>query len=138
MAGYITTEVPGGEVTWYTRVSLPPRRERMIQVEGMPLRGVVENIKNDENYEVTRDEAKALLALNELSVVVFMKSWTLKDDNGETLPVPADADAVLDLERDLYEALTKQAAKLYVEKPEEQFTVDAIENPDSPIGDLGV
>lgn len=137
MSGYITTEIPGGEATWYTRISLPPRRERMVQVEGMPLRHIVEQIRVDDSYPVSREDAIALLALNELSVVVFLKSWTLTDATGQPLPIPTTSDEVLDLDKPLYDALLAQAAKLYVQTPSEDFTIDAIENPDSPIGDLG-
>lgn len=137
MSGYITTDVPGGQVTWYTHASLPPRRERMIQVEGMPLKGVIESIQNDTTYAVSREEAAAMFSLNELSVVVFLKSWTLTDAAGAPRPVPTVPDEVLDFDKDLYKALTEAAAKLYVNKTVESFTVDAIEDTASPIGDLG-
>jgi hypothetical protein len=138
MSNETTIDIPGGSATWFSRESLTPRRERTLQVDLMPLMDLMGRIEV-EDYKFTREETAALLAVNEVAVVVFLKSWTLVDETGAPRPLPEDADDVLDIEdRPLYEALTKYAAKLFAGTSTDGFTVDSIENPDSPIGDFGV
>jgi hypothetical protein len=135
----LTTAIPGGMAQWYETKSLPARRERMMQVKVMPVNHIIRAIQADpEGYPITESEAQALLEVNEVAVAVFLKSWTLKDASGNPIPLPATADEVLDLEsRELYDALTKTAAKILVENPIDDFSVDAVEDENSPIGDLG-
>jgi ribosomal protein L16 Arg81 hydroxylase len=133
----IVTAIPGGMAKWFKRSELTPRRERTLQVEIMPLNRLLQAVRN-ENYEITREETQQLLTLNELAVFVFLKSWTLKDAEGNALPIPASIDEVLDIEdRPLYDALVSQAAKLLVDNANEvdEFTVDAVDNPLLPTGD---
>jgi hypothetical protein len=133
----IVTAIPGGMAKWFKRNELSPRRERTLQVEIMPLNRLLQAVRN-ENYEITREEAQQLLTLNELAVYVFLKSWTLKDENGNPLPIPASIDEVLDIEdRALYDTLVSQAAKLLVDTGSEvdEFTVDAVDNPLPLTGD---
>lgn len=129
----ITTNIPGGVAVWFDRHSLPPRRERVMQVDMLPLRGLIERVK-DETYDVTREEAQQLLSANEIAVAVFLKSWTLRLEDGSPRPIPATADEVLDLDRELYDSLIGQSAKLLVETNLDEFSVDAVEDSNSPTG----
>ena len=137
MVNETTTVIPGGMALWYDRNTLTPRRERMMQTSIVPLRHLVVAIQ-DSDYPFTKQEASDLLSMNELAVIVFLKSWTLKDKDGADVPIPADADAVLDLDRELYDVLLVQAGKLLADTLQDgSFTVDAVEDADSPTGGLG-
>jgi hypothetical protein len=119
---------------WFDRHTLTPRRERVMQVDMLPLKGLIERVK-DENYDITREEAQQLLSANEIAVAVFLKSWTLRLEDGSPRPIPATADEVLDLDRELYDALVAQSAKLLVQSNLDDFSVDAVEDSSSPTGD---
>ena len=130
----ITSNIPGGVAGWVVRHTLTPRRERVMQVDMLPLKGLIERVK-DENYDITREEAQQLLSANEIAVAVFLKSWTLRLEDGSPRPIPATADEVLDLDRELYDALVAQSAKLLVQSNLDDFSVDAVEDSSSPTGD---
>lgn len=131
MSDDLVTPIPGGEAVWYTRETLTPRRERTMQVSLMPLRSLVENIQ-DPTYPISKEEAAQVLAVNEVAVAVFLKSWSLD------APVPADADEVLDIEsRELYDSLLATAAKILATTFEDGFSVDAVEDENSPTVGLG-
>jgi len=127
----ITTTIPGGTASWFTRETMTPRRERRLQVEAMPLQSLMKRIE-DEDYTLTREETSQMLAINELAVVLFLKSWTLTNEDGTPRKLPESEDDVLDLERPLYDALTKDAAKLFVAIADNPFSVDAVEDENSP------
>jgi hypothetical protein len=110
---------------------MTPRRERRLQVEAMPLQSLMKRIE-DEDYTLTREETSQMLAINELAVVLFLKSWTLTNEDGTPRKLPESEDDVLDLERPLYDALTKDAAKLFVAIADNPFSVDAVEDENSP------
>lgn len=138
MAIETTSVIPGGMAAWFDRNTLTPRRERLMQTSIIPLRHLVAVIEDPE-YPVSPEEAASLLSMNEIAIVVFLKSWTLKDADGAAVPLPADADAVLDLDREVYDALLAHAGKLLADALQgDKFSVDAVEDTDSPIGDLGV
>jgi len=128
----VTTDIPGGKATWFTRSSMPPRRERMMQTEILPLRSLMENVRNPE-YPITSEEASKLLSINELAVAVYLKSWTLTDDKGNALPVPTTPDDVLDIENpNLYQTLVSQAAEFLGNSGDDGFSVDSVEDENSP------
>lgn len=128
----VTTDIPGGKATWFTRNSMPPRRERMMQTEILPLRHLMENVKNPD-YPITTEEATKLLAVNELAVAVYLKSWTLTDGVGNPLPVPTTPDEVLDIEDpELYQTLISQAADFLGNSADTGFSVESVEDANSP------
>ena len=128
----VTTDIPGGKATWFTRGSMPPRRERMMQTELLPLRSLMENVKNPE-YPITSEEAAKLLSINELAVAVYLKSWTLVDGEGNALPVPVTPDEILDIEDPkLYQVLVSQAAEFLGNSADDGFSVDSVEDANSP------
>jgi hypothetical protein len=132
MAVELTCVIPGGMAKWYSRKDMPPRRERMLSVDLLPLKPLLTKVQSDD-FELTREQAADLFALNELAVVCFLKEWTLKDSSGEPLPIPATADDVLDLEnRKLYDALVAHAAKLLADVAVDGFGVDSVEDETSP------
>ena len=128
----LTSAIPGGMAKWYSRNDMPPRRERMLQIDLLPLMPLTKRVQGDE-YEVTKQEAADLLSINELAVVCFLREWTLKTDMGEPIPLPANIDEVLDIEdRKLYNALINHAAKLLADVAVDGFGVDAVEDENSP------
>jgi len=126
----LVTDIPGGSATWYTSKSLPPRRERLLQVNAVPMAGLWNRLQEFgiEGANMTSDEVAAMFRLNEVGVVVFLKSWTLEQ------PLPETPDAVLDLDKELYDALLEVAAKLQAATEVDSFSVDAVEDSTSPIG----
>ena len=131
MAVEVTSAIPGGMAKWYSRNDMPPRRERMLQVDLLPLLPLTKRVQGTD-YEVTKQEAADLLSINELAVVCFLREWTLKNDMGEPIPVPATIDDVLDFERPLYDALVAHAAKLLADVAVDGFSVDSVEDENSP------
>ena len=134
MAEQSTTAVPGGMAQWYSQETMPPRRERILQIDLMPLLPLVRRLQSGdiESSALSKEEVKSILEVNELAVVVYLKEWTLKDGAGDPLPIPSNVDEVLDLDRPLYDALTVQAAKLLTNMKPDGFSVDAVEDDNSP------
>jgi len=132
----LITAIPGGMAQWYSRTDLTPRRERLLQIDLLPLQPLVRMVQATPANEIvlTKQETADLLSVTEVAVAVFLKSWTLKTSDGTPVPIPENSDAVLDIEdRKLYDALTKHAAKLLAEAQVDGFSVDAVEDESSPI-----
>ena len=137
----LITAIPGGMAQWYSRISLTPRRERTLQIDLLPLQPLVRMVQITavEDLVLTKAETAALMSVSEVAVAVFLKSWTLKDAAGEPVPLPIDADAVLDIEdRKLYDALIAHASKLLADAQVDGFSVDAVEDEQSPTVALDV
>lgn len=135
MANLATSVIPGGMASWFDEKTMPPRRERILNIELLPLKPTFTKAMNEgEDVSLTREETRDMLAITELAVVVYLKEWTLKTPDGTPIPIPATTDEVLDLDRPLYDALTKHAAKCLAESTvkADGFSVDAVEDEDSP------
>ena len=130
-----TTAIPGGMAKWYDQRTLPPRRERQLMIEVLPIQKLAQKVQDDPDFSPTKDEAKALLDVNEVSVLVFLESWTLKDKDGNPKPLPTTVDEIFDLDKKLYEALITQAAKILVWSAPADFSVEAVEDPKVLTGD---
>lgn len=148
----------------YTKDDVPPRKERELRVALATINWgkaallanastiVDENgAKLDENPAFngeraifTEDEARQWQGLDEIAAWVFLKSWSLTTAhiNGTTttlepVPLPEDPDAVLDLEKPVYDAITAASTKILADyvQAKDYFTVDAgAEVDDSPTG----
>ena len=126
----LVTDIPGGSATWYTSKSLPPRRERLLQVNAVPMAGLWKRIQElgVEEANLTSEEVAAMFRLNEVGVVTFLKSWTLDQ------PLPETPDDVLDLDKELYDSLLQVAAVLQASTEVDPFSVDSVEDTSSPTG----
>lgn len=120
----LTTAIPGGMAKWFGPGELTPRRSRdyeLISAEIAPLiqRAVdARTITTDDGQThvfegfdgptigLNRHELRAFLELTDAATVAYLKEWTLDR------PLPADVDELLELPRDLYEALTRHGSKL--------------------------
>ncbi|TIH34975.1 hypothetical protein [Subtercola vilae] len=129
----LTTAIPGGMASWWRRDDLPPLADRLLNASMLPLNPVIQALRKDPNFAIDFETANQLLELNDVGVVVFLKSWTRKDGEGNSEPIPASTKDVLMLDRKLYDALIGHAAKLMAESAKEDpFSIDAIEDPESP------
>lgn len=94
----------------------------------------------DEGLSLTsrldREETRLLFELNDVVAWAYLKDWTVKVGS-ERRPLPETAEDFLDLPTPLYEAISKHAAKLYNLKTDDKFSVDAVEDPNSPTGASG-
>lgn len=129
----LTTAIPGGMASWWKRDDLPPYLDRLLKASMLPLNPTIQGLQTDPNFPVDFETANRLLEINDIGVVVFLKSWTRKDSEGQPEPLPQSADEVLHLDRKLYDTLTQHAAKLMAAVAgDDPFSIDSIEDPESP------
>lgn len=152
-------EIPGGTAELFDEAELTPRRQRPVQELSLQVGSLMERIANArkvstsdgladerpnlsglEDLEISDRQAMQLSRLQDLVTFMYLKSWTLPD------PLPADADALLDLPSPLYNALSKAAAQSYNGTAPDtaaasapfQATDENLENELSPTGASGV
>ncbi|UFU14638.1 hypothetical protein LQK89_02750 [Curtobacterium sp. C1] len=135
-----TLKLPGGGVaTFYKPGELTPRRERPLTIlnahlmpkfqEAFRAAGIVDPTKlGPFDLSLSIEDTEKIIHLQELAAVAYLKGWTKAE------PVPTEADELLDLPRPLYDALVGHAAKIQASSLVNMFTVDAVEDPDSPTG----
>jgi len=156
-----TIKIPGGSATFYLEKDLPPRRERVLEIlqaqlnprKLKALRDAARILDEDgevgdespvlDGPDATLDahEAELLFSLGETTAWAYLKSWTLQMQQGDATvprPLPAAPDDFLDLPKPIYEALTAHGAKLSAaslsksQDKKDGFTIDSVEDPDSP------
>jgi hypothetical protein len=133
--------IPGGQAKFYEPAKLTPRRTRELEIIGAEILprmaevanaakvsadGVVPDVSDilsGPDVRLTRDELRSFMEFNEAAAWAFLESWTID------LPLPATPDDLQDLPRELYEAITRHAAKLTV-ATKLDFSVDSL--PDDP------
>lgn len=148
--------IPGGTATFYREKELSNRRAEELAVAGTPAEGALNKIRTARkvvgaggetdlsetltgaDVHLTREETRDILYLNNTLGWVLLKSWSLKR-GGEPLPLPQSVDDLLDLPRDLHDALVAHAARIFAteddKKARDSFAVDpGIEDQDSPTG----
>ena len=148
--------LPGRNVARFFRpAELSPRKSRELDVYEMTLMPKIrqlavaqrivgpdgETLAEDDALGgmvvgLSLDESRQLFEMMDTSVWVYLKSWTLKDGNGMPLPLPVSPDALLDLQPEIYKALVAHASAITQEQMTKPapFSVDSIEDPDSPTG----
>ena len=120
----LTTAIPGGMAQWYAPGDLTPRRSReyeLIAAEMSPIiqatieaRSVTVPDGGSREFDgfdgppvgLTRAQMRGFIEMTDAATWAHLKSWTLDR------PLPADADALADLPKDLYLALTRHGSKL--------------------------
>lgn len=108
-------------------------RARQVLVDGH------EAVKDEEfdgaDLSLSLEDTEKLFRLNDLALVTFLKSWTLRTSDGP-IPLPSSADELLELPipPDTFAVLEERASKLVFEADDGGFTVDSVEDPDSPTG----
>lgn len=147
--------IPGGTATFFRVKELSNRREEELSIAGTPAEGAINKIRNARkvtgpdgeadtsdslfgaDVHLTREEARDILFLNNTLGWVLLKSWSLKRA-GEPVPLPESVDDLLDLPKDLKNAIVKHAAKIFAADDEvkaDSFSIDpGIEDQTSPIG----
>lgn len=119
-------EIPGGTAELFDDTELTPRRQRPVQELALQVGSLMDRIANAkkvrtsdgetderpslsglEDVEISDRQASQLSRLQDLVTFMYLKSWSLPE------PLPADADALLDLSLPLYDALSKAAAQSY-------------------------
>lgn len=143
-------EIPGGTAELFAKSELTPRRRRpldKLDVQNGPLFTKIRDARKVTNAKgeveetpglfgpdlvLTDHDAELLTTYQDAKILSRLKSWTLPE------PVPATADAVLDIPGDVYDALAVavaglEAAELRAANP---FTPseETLEDPESPTG----
>jgi hypothetical protein len=129
--------IPGGQAKFYEPAKLTPRRTRELEIIGAQILPRMQEVANaakvtadgvapdvsdilgGPDVRLTRDELRTFMEFQEAAAWAFLESWTID------LPLPDSPDDLQDLPRDLYEAITRHAAKLTV-ATEIDFSVDAL------------
>lgn len=147
--------IPGGTATFFRVKELSNRREEELSIAGTPAEDAINKIRTARkvvgadgesdtseslfgaDVHLTREEARDILYLNNTLGWVLLKSWSLKR-NGEPLPLPQSVDDLLDLPKELKNAIVQHAAKIFAADDEikkDSFSIDpGIEDQESPIG----
>ena len=155
-----TVEIPGGEaVLSSTRAEMTPRKIRevellqsrlgrkitdavgasMVTCEGDVVVDNRDELNEDGSPKFTADpvdvserELRLMSKLTDAWTWALLRSWTLPE------PLPATPDDLLDLPLDLFGALRIAASKIVADMmTEADFTVDSVEDRNSPTGDSG-
>lgn len=119
-------EIPGGTAELFDDSELTPRRQRPVQELALQVGSLMDRIANArrvstsdgttderpsltglEDVEISDRQAYQLSRLQDLVTFMYLKSWSLPE------PLPADADALLDLPTPVFDALSKAAAQSY-------------------------
>ena len=130
----------GGSVQWWKRSELTPRKERPMSILNAHLmpkykQAVDATGKNPDDLGpldvgLSREDLDEVYELQELTVLAYLKSWTLKD-----IPLPQNRDELLEIPLPIYDALIEHASKIQAVNLSDAFSVDAVEDPESPTGD---
>jgi hypothetical protein len=155
-----TVQIPGGEaVLSSSRAEMTPRRLRevellqsrlgkkitsavgasMITCEGDVVVDNRDELDEDGTPKFTADpvdvsprELRLMTELTDAWTWALLRSWTLPE------PLPATPDDILDLSIDVFNALRFEASRIVVDMMAEPgFTVDSVEDRNSPTGDSG-
>lgn len=135
----LVCEIPGGQAHWYAPAELTPRRSQEYELIAAELSPVIEAVVEARSVaapdgpattfpgfdgapkRLTRAELRAFIEMTEAAAWAYLKDWTIDR------PLPDDPDAVKDLPRELYEALTRHGAKLMAAgQAGDGFGVDAL------------
>lgn len=151
--------IPGGVARWYTPGELPMRREREMNVYELVLMPKLRKMAVAEKITVggetatsssvldgipvglTIEESRLVFDMNDTAAWVYLKSWTLMQ-NGAPRPLPESKEEILDMPRNLHEALVGHAGKILaaavdVSVSAAAFTPAAVGDEDSPFTDSG-
>jgi hypothetical protein len=126
--------IPGGSALFFKHEELPIRREDRLEVVAATLPGrKMQRIakSDDEDDSLTEDEAERIKKFTRTAILVYLRSWTLKQ------PVPETVDEFLDnTPRDVVRALEAHVNKLLAAQMADGFalTKENLENEDSPTG----
>ena len=129
--------IPGGQAKFYDPAKLTPRRTRELEIIGAEILPRMQEIANaaqvsadgvtpdvstvlgGPDVRLSRDELRTFMEFQEAAAWAFLESWTLDE------PLPASPDDLQDLPRDVYEAITRHAAKLTV-ATDVGFSIEAL------------
>lgn len=153
------SDLPGGNhAYWYKPDELSVRRSREIDVYDIHLiprlrelalaQGLIDeegnNLVDPDNAlpmlpsGFTKEESRSFLEMQDVNAWAYLKGWTLRSEGGAPKPLPVDADALLELPRDVYQALIDHSAKIIAGRVDfasgDQFSPDAVEDEESPSG----
>ncbi len=143
-------KIPGGVARFWKTDELSPRRRRELATytsylspklrelstaSSVSVGGVVADTSDvlaDVPVGLSLSEHRELLEMTNIAAWTYLKSWTLRRD-GQPVPVPVSAEEFWDVPPAIYDAIAMRAAKIMVSS-ESEFTVAAVEDPESPTG----
>jgi hypothetical protein len=141
--------------TFWKESELSPRRARELEVYEMVLMpkiralSIAQKITGPNGEVLAEDktlggiptglsleESRQMFEMADTAAWVYLKSWTLKGPDGGPLPLPETVDDLLDLPPGIYLPLIKhgQGILRYSMARNDGFSVDSVEDPDSPTG----
>lgn len=141
--------------SFWKESELSPRRARELEVYEMVLMPKIRALSIaqkiiDENGKVlaedktmpgipvglSLEESRQLFEMADTAAWVYLKSWTLKAPDGGPLPLPDTVDDLLDLPKGIYLPLIQHGQLIIRSRVmvTDGFSVDSVENPDSPTG----
>jgi len=121
-----TVEIPGGQAQLREKADIKVRHRRLVEAAAMAAAPLLAKLPEDVATRqalteaevlalgVSRQEANAMLELQDATIIAALASWTLDQ------PVP-DMDTVGDLDPELYDALSAATAALGAEITQETF-----------------
>jgi hypothetical protein len=152
----------GGKAKFYKTTELSPRRRRELNivtsylfpkmraaatasnvaVDGVP--AATSDVLAGLPVNLTKAETREMFEMSDLAAITYLKSWTLMEtirEDDQTIrrprPLPENIDALLDVPTAVYDAIVAHASKLMVADEDTGFSVDSVEDPESPTGDFG-
>lgn len=153
----VTIEIPGGQAVMHDRRDeVTPRRRREVELIASRVGQVVvaaskaarlycgedlvvdnSDVKDPKTGEpvfsgdvhLTEHQLRMMARLTDAVTWALLVSWTLPE------PLPEDPDALLDIPGPVFDTLRQKAAELNAAMGDGGFTVDAVEDRDSPTGD---
>ena len=141
--------------TFWKESELSPRRRRELEVYEMTLMpklrqmAVAQKITGPKGeilaesdslggipVGLSLEESRLMFEMADTAAWVYLKGWTLKAPDGGPLAIPSTVDDLLDLPKGIYLALIKHGQDIMrdqMTRPD-SFSIDSIEDPDSPTG----
>ena len=85
---------------------------------------------------LTLEESRQMFEMADTAAWVYLKGWTLKTPDGGSLPIPVNVDELLDLPQGVYLPLIRHGQQIirHSMMKADGFSVDSVEDPDSPTG----
>lgn len=151
-------ELPGKvTVKFWKSIELSPARRRDLEVYSTYMFPLLQRLRSASAVEVdgvtvdprsdlpglpvglTLQQTRDLLEMNDVAGVTFLKSWTaretIKDADGNTIqrvrPLPTTVEEFRLIPSTLFDPIRERAAKIMFAE-ESDFTLDSIDDPESP------
>jgi hypothetical protein len=125
----VIVQIPGGTALLYEQHELTQRRRQPLIELGLQSQALMDQVSNAQTVtgpdgqttsspnlsgpamHLTAQDAHVLAQVQTAITWAYLRSWDLKDEQGNPIPLPKTVDDVLDMPVDVYDALSEAAAK---------------------------